>query len=131
MRRFKDPTQWFFDGQRYINELVYQGEIYAITPGIPSMWYKQVTSFLKTHAYTSEENIDWSVRLVALRDHEGVHRGAVFEMDPWLYEMVYPTFHQQDTTSCRSSLTKPPSSYDGTLSTQTDSTPFDPKCTTA
>ena len=128
MRRFKDSTQWFFDGHRYVNELVYQGMLYAVSPGIPSAWHKEVTAFLKTHAYTSEEGIDWSVRLVALRDHEGVHRGAVFEMDPWLYDMVYPTFHQHHTTPCRSYPTKPHSSFDGTHSTPTDSTPFDPKC---
>ena len=33
--------------------------------------------------------MDWSVQLIAQRDQYGIHRGARFEMDPWLYEMVY------------------------------------------
>lgn len=89
MKRFADADNWFYDGRRYVNEIVYSGPDYAVCPGIPSRWEKQVETFLKTHVYTCEKDIDWSVELIAQRDHYGIHRGARFEMDPWLYEMVY------------------------------------------
>ena len=89
MQRFKDPHNWWFDGTCYVNEIVYSGPVYAVCPGVPSLWEHDVNSFLKEHVYISERDIDWSVTQIAQRDHTGVHRGARFEMDPWLYEMVY------------------------------------------
>lgn len=91
MQRFKDPQQWFFEGNCYVNEIVDSGPTYAVSPGIPSLWEHDANAFLKHHVYTSEKDIDWSVRQIAHRDERGVHRGARFEMDPWLYEMVYLT----------------------------------------
>ena len=89
MKQFKDADKWFFDGHRYVNEIVYSGMLYAVCPGMPSRWEKKAEAFLKSHVYTCEKDIDWCVTQIAERDHYGIHRGARFEMDPWLYDMVY------------------------------------------
>lgn len=89
MQHFTDPNNWHYQHPRYVNDIIYSGPTYAVSPGIPSLWEHDVNAFLKHHVYTSEKDIDWSVRQIAHRDQRGVHRGARFEMDPWLYEMVY------------------------------------------
>ena len=51
MQRFKDPHNWWFDGTCYVNEIVYSGPVYAVSPGVPSLWEHDVNSFLKEQVY--------------------------------------------------------------------------------
>lgn len=85
MRAFLHRDGWFFDGARWRKDLVYHGDLFAICPGRPNQWDREIEKYLKNIAYTSEKGIDWSSQHVAVIGR-GVSRGAIYTMDPWLFE---------------------------------------------
>ena len=85
MRAFLQREGWFFDGEHWRKDLVYHGDVFAVCPGIPNRWDHHIETYLKKIAYTSEKGIDWWSQHVAVIG-KGVSRGAIYTMDPWLFE---------------------------------------------
>ena len=88
IRQFLDKDRWSYEDGKHVCRLVYYGKDYVITPGRVDEWHKEVESFFKKKAYTSEVGIDWWYESVAIR-FDGITRGMVFKVDDWLYKKIF------------------------------------------
>lgn len=110
LNAFLSQEGWTFDGARWRKDLLYHGDTYCICPGRPQRWDKVLNAFFKRNVFTSEQNIDWWSEHVIIRGN-GVTRGAIYTVDPWLFERCIKKSPTLQT--CRSSRTKHRFSCDG------------------
>lgn len=78
-------------GERWRKEVIHSGEGYCISPGRPSTWGDELNLIFKKMAYTAERGIDWDIAPVAERAGDLVIRGAIIEVDDWLYKVLKTT----------------------------------------
>ena len=88
IKQFLDKDKWSFENGKHVCRVLYHGENYVVTPGRVETWHKEVESFMKKKAYTSEVDIDWWYEPVAIR-FDGITRGMIFKVDKWLYERIF------------------------------------------
>ena len=81
----KKNQMWRQEGDRWVREIVYEGDFYVFFPGNPNTLPDKVEKMLKEIAYTSERGIDWEATQVAERVGTKVIRGVIFKLDNWLY----------------------------------------------
>lgn len=79
---------WSIRNEKWVKELIYEGDAYCIFPGDPYLMEVQMERFLKQIAYTSERGIDFWIEQVAERVGDRIYRGVIFELDDWLYKKL-------------------------------------------
>lgn len=81
-------TSWSIRNEKWVKELIYEGEGLCIFPGDPYLFEVQMERFLKQIAYTSERGIDYWIEQVAERVGSRIYRGVIFKLDDWLYKKL-------------------------------------------
>ena len=83
-RALTQRERWFWNGNRYWQQIVYTGNPVCVCPGRASAWHREIERVFKEKAYTSELGIDWNYKYIAERYGFDITMGIYLEIDEWL-----------------------------------------------
>ena len=81
-------TSWSIKNDKWVKELIYEGDGICVFPGDPILMEVQMERFLKQIAYTSERGIDFWIEQVAERVGDRIYRGIIFKLDNWIFQKM-------------------------------------------